>query len=473
MRAWLGTSEPSSSRRTLRSQALLGAKEAYDLLLLGQSKEATERFQRIKDTVAQNKSFFDSNFFSVVREYLAISYLRMGEQDNCVCRHGRDSCLFPISGSGVHTMTHGSRAAIKEYTEILHDNPKNLTARWLLNVAYMTLGEYPEQVPKSWLLPPELFKSEYDIKRFFDVAPQWGVGAPGLAGGCIIEDFDGDGYLDLMTSSSGLDKDRDQLRYFHNNGDGTFSERTAEAGLTGIIGGKNLIQADYNNDGFTDVLVLRGGGLLGKLGQQPLSLLRNNGDGTFDDVTEEAGLLAFHPTQTAAWVDYDNDGWLDLFVGVESSAVPYFELPLYQDFPMQKEQRCKLYHNNRDGTFTDVASEVGLGVVGYVKGVAWADYNNDACPICVFHRSMGHAFSSKIMGETERASGSSPRLPSSSPPRARCAGSGITTTTAGWTYLFPGILQPVVLTLRVRWLPVTWACRSRRNCRACIETIEA
>src|SRR5205085_1407855 len=87
----------------LRSQALLGAKEAYDLLLLGRSKEAAQRFQRIKDTVVQNRSLFDSNFFSVVREYLAISYLRMGEQDNCICQHGPDSCLFPIRSLGVHT----------------------------------------------------------------------------------------------------------------------------------------------------------------------------------------------------------------------------------------------------------------------------------------------------------------------------------------------------------------------------------
>lgn len=361
----------------LRNQTLLAAKEAYDLLLLGQSKEAARRFQRIKDIVVQNKSLFNNNFFSVVREYLAISYLRMGEQDNCISHHGADSCLLPISGSGVHTIKNGSRAAIKEYTEILNENPKNLTARWLLNIAYMTLGEYPENVPKSWLISPEVFKSEYEIKRFYDVAPQLGVDAPGLAGGCILEDFDGDGYIDIMVSSFGLDKERDQLRYFHNNGDGTFSDRTAEAGLTGIIGGMNLVQADYNNDGFPDVLVLRGGGLLGRLAQQPPSLLRNNGDGTFDDVTEKAGLLSLNPTQTAAWADYDNDGWLDLFVGVESSAVPYFELPLYQDFPKPKEQPCRLYHNNGDGTFTDVASEVGVAVVGYVKGVAWGDYNND------------------------------------------------------------------------------------------------
>ncbi len=79
----------------------------------------------------------------------------------------------------------------------------------------------------------------------------------------------------------------------------------------GLGGGLNLVQADYDNDGFIDVLVLRGA-WLGPSGEQPNSLLRNRGDGTFEDVTVEAGIATRHPTQTAAWGDYNNDGWLDL-----------------------------------------------------------------------------------------------------------------------------------------------------------------
>src|SRR5712692_5726261 len=179
----------------LRGQAFLGAKEAYDLLLSGRSREAVQQFQRIKDTVVR-----DSTFFSVVREYLAISYLRMGEQDNCLNQHGADSCLLPVHGSGIHTIENGSRGAMREYTEILNENPGNLTARWLLNLAYMTLGEYPKSVPETLLIPPDVFKSEHEMKRFYDVAPQLGVDASGLAGGCILEDFDGDGYIDIMVS---------------------------------------------------------------------------------------------------------------------------------------------------------------------------------------------------------------------------------------------------------------------------------
>lgn len=204
-------------RSDLRSQTLLAAQEAYSRLLLGGSAEAAQEFACIKDTVLQNPSAFDSNFLNLVREYLAISYLRLGEQENCICQHNSDSCLFPLRGSGVHSIRRGSHAAIGEYTEILNENPQNVTARWLLNIAYMTLGQYPDGVPKRWLIAPKVFQSEYEIKRFYNIAPQLGVDVRGLAGGCILEDFDGDGYLDLMVSSSGLDKQRDQLRYFHNN----------------------------------------------------------------------------------------------------------------------------------------------------------------------------------------------------------------------------------------------------------------
>jgi hypothetical protein len=110
------------------------------------------------------------------------------------------------------------------------------------------------------------------------------------------------------------------------------------------------MHADYNNDGRPDVLVLRGGWLR-KHGEYTMSLLRNNGDGTFDDVTEEAGLLALFPTQTAAWADYDNDGWLDLFVGRE-------------EYPGESHP-SSLYHNNGDGTFTDNAPQLDLTIWGW------------------------------------------------------------------------------------------------------------
>lgn len=293
---------------------------------------------------------------------LAIAYLRLGEQENCNDMHGQMSCIFPIKGSGVHMRKRGAEGAVREYTTLLEANPKDDLSRWLLNIAYMQLGRYPAQVPKQWLIPESRFASEYNIGNFPDVAPQANLLATEHSGGVIVDDFDGDGLLDVMLSSSGP---LDQLRFFHNNGDGTFSDRTRQAGLTGELGGLNIVETDYNNDGHPDVLVLRGG-WWGKFGEYPMSLLRNNGNGTFDDVTEEAGLLSAHPTQTAAWADFDNDGWLDLFVGHESKP----------DDPHPSQ----LFHNNHDGTFTEVGAANGLANLGYVKGVAWGDFNNDGRP---------------------------------------------------------------------------------------------
>ncbi len=327
---------------------------AKELLLAGDTEDAIADLERIEIEWnlegEQRKRFLD---------LMAISFLRLAEQENCIARHNADSCFVPIRGQGIHTLTRGSRGAIEYLAQALEHDPSDLASRWLLNIAYMTLGGYPDGVPQAWLIPERIFVSDEDFPRFYDAAGLIGLDVVGLAGGSIMEDFDGDGLLDIMASSWGLG---DQLRFFRNNGDGTFTDRTREAGLIGIVGGLNMTHADYNNDGHPDVLVLRGAWLF-EHGRHPNSLLKNNGDGTFEDVTEAAGVLSFHPTQTATWGDYDNDGWLDLFIGNESSR--------------HGVHLCELYHNNGDGTFTECAAEVGVAHVGYVKGAAFGDYNND------------------------------------------------------------------------------------------------
>jgi Flp pilus assembly protein TadD len=335
---------------------------AENLLRAGDSAAAVEELEKLRALAADKGIVLAPYFEKLVRDNLGIAYLRLGEQENCLMAHGQDSCLFPIRAAGVHQMTRGSEGAVREFSAALERNPQDLKARWLLNIAYMTLGRYPAEVPPKWLVASGLFDSEFDIGRFRDIAPVIGLSITGHSGGVVMEDFDGDGYLDLMVSSSGP---LDQLRFFHNNGDGTFSDRTREAGLTGELGGLNIICADYDNDGHPDLVVLRGG-WWGQNGKYPLSLLHNNGNGTFDDVTEKAGLLSFHPTQTAAWADFDNDGWLDLFVGHESNTT--------------ERHPSQLFHNNHDGTFTEVAESDGLAELGFVKGVAWGDFNNDGRP---------------------------------------------------------------------------------------------
>jgi hypothetical protein len=300
---------------------------------------------------------------------LALAYFRLGELQNCTWNHNSDSCIFPVKNEGVHKEQLGAAEAAKRYGELLSDPTTDLenalVYRWLLNICYMVLGKYPDGVPKQWLIPPETFKSDYDIGLFRDVAASRGVDAFGRAGGVILEDFDNDGHLDLMISHMGIEE---QLEYFHNNGDGTFTRMTEQAGLKGITGGLNLVQTDYNNDGCIDVFIPRGAWLHDK-GQVPSSLLRNNCDGTFTDVTAQAGLLNNYPTQTAVWADFNNDGLLDLFIGNEivRNKVPWPD----------RARNFRLYINNGDGTFTDVGPETGIELNGMLKGAAADDYDND------------------------------------------------------------------------------------------------
>ncbi len=347
---------------------------ALDLLNAGETEEAIAVFDRLVELAKKNDRSFWADNRLTFQTWQGLARLRLGEQQNCLTNHTTDSCLLPIQGKGVHQLQEGSRGAIKILSETLQEFPEDLKARWLLNIAYMTLGEFPDKVPPRWLIPTNAFAAEYPMKRFIDVAGAAGLDIYGLSGGSVMEDFDGDGLLDIMTTSIGL---RDPMHFFHNNGDGTFTDRTAEAGLTGEVGGLNLIQADYNNDGFMDVLVLRGA-WFGEEGHHPKSLLRNNGNGTFSDVTEEAGLLSLHPTQTAVWFDFNNDGWIDLYIGHESNGGDL--------------NACELYRNNGDGTFTECAASAGLANIAFVKGVTSGDYNNDGRPdlylSCKGHRNI-------------------------------------------------------------------------------------
>ncbi len=343
-------------------RALLLPKYAEQLVKAGETEEGIRQYEAVlalerKTGILAWKAGPGDRLMT-----LGVAYLRLGEQQNCLINHTSDSCIAPIQGSGIHKVQQGSRAAIGYFTRLLKADPQRYDARWLLNIAYMTLGEYPEHVPKAWLIPPDAFRSDYELKRFHDIAGGLGLDLNQLSGGTIIEDFDNDGYLDIMVSSVGTDH---QIRLFHNNGDGTFTDRTKEAGLIGQTGGLNILQADYNNDGYPDVLILRGA-WFGSQGHWPLSLLRNNGDGSFTDVTEQAGLLRFHPTQTAVWFDYNGDGWLDLFIGNESR--------------LEDVNPCELFRNNGDGTFTECARACGLDYVGFVKGIVSADFNNDGRP---------------------------------------------------------------------------------------------
>ncbi len=296
-----------------------------------------------------------------------VCWLRLGEKENCCARSSPESCILPLRGRALHELPEGSREAKECLLEVLRiappDSPMQMQAIWLLNIAAMTLGEYPAGVPAEHRIPPEYFASEERFPRFENVAPRLGLDTFSLSGGTVAEDFDLDGDLDLLVSRMETDG---PIRYWRNGGDGTFSDRTKAANLEGIFGGLNMVQADYDNDGWTDVLVLRGG-WFGTAGRHPRSLLRNNGDGTFTDAAFDAGLAdALWPSQTAAWGDFDNDGDLDLFVGNETTQA--------------LASPCQLFRNEGNGRFRDVAGAAGVTNDRFTKGCGWGDVDGDGFP---------------------------------------------------------------------------------------------
>lgn len=330
-----------------------------ELLRAGDSAEAVIEMEAALSLLEKSQAMISPDLLQQVRYQVAIAHLRDGENANCVhCING-ERCLFPIVGAGVHEKPEGSRLAAGLLEKVLDTDPNDVKSRWLLNIAYMTLGEYPDNVPARYLIPPERFEGvESPIGEFRNVAKPLGLGVLGCAGGVIVDDFDGDLDLDIFFSTWATDG---QLRYFRNNADGTFSDATEEANLTGIYGGLNLIQADYDNDGDLDVLVLRGAWLEDH-GRHPKSLLQNDGTGKFWDVSTDAGLADRHfPTQSASWGDYDLDGDLDLFVGNEG-------------FPSQ------LFENDGQGRFVNVSRQTNTAMLGSTKGCIFGDYNGDDYP---------------------------------------------------------------------------------------------
>ena len=212
-----------------------------------------------------------------------------------------------------------------------------------------------------------------------------------MAGGVAVFDYNNDGLLDIFAVNGaampGLVKQGEAQwnRLFRNNGDGSFTDVTEKAGLQGRGFNIGVAIGDYDNDGYQDIFVT---GVRGNI------LYHNNGDGTFTDVTEKAGLAQMDPLYGtmwavgAAWLDYDRDGRLDLFVVnyvvwdpvhepvCEKNGVPDYCYPrVYQGLPNS------LFHNNGDGTFTDVSTASGIRkVIGKGMGVAVADFNGDGWP---------------------------------------------------------------------------------------------
>ena len=178
-------------------------------------------------------------------------------------------------------------------------------------------------------------------------------------GGISAADYDNDGFYDLFIP------DGVESRLFRNRRDGTFEDVTAAAGLSGLDGVSVAVFADYDNDGFKDLFVSRT--------FRHNQLFHNRGDGTFEDVTARSGIGEDCCTTVASWGDYDNDGFLDLYVGRYLD--PRKKIPT--TFYARNGEPNQLYHNNGDGTFTNVTEEAGVGDTGLCLGSTWGDYDDD------------------------------------------------------------------------------------------------
>jgi len=321
----------------------------------GEFIQASAVLQKARE-ILENSSERASVELDHVIRLQGIAALRRAETENCVECGCYSSCIFPIQPRAVHSKRGGSTEAINYFMEYLRRHPNSIEERWLLNLAHMTLGQYPDKVPPQFLIPLKPFASEFDIGRFTDTADELGVNRLSMAGGAIMEDFNNDGLLDLALSTQDV---AGPMALYRNRGNGTFEDRTKGSGLDSQLGGLYCVQTDFNNDGHADIFVCRGGWTARP--QRP-SLLRNNGNGTFTDITEQAGLARPVASQVAAWADYDNDGLLDLFLGGETD-------------------RSLLYHNRGDDTFEEVAISAGVANAGSVcKGANWGDFDGDGYP---------------------------------------------------------------------------------------------
>ncbi len=247
--------------------------------------------------------------------------------------------------------------AVADGVEAMNANPANERARYWMWMASRSLGGYPDSVPVKHRMEAKTGYARTSI-QFEEIAAKIGLDKTSGGRGSAIFDYNNDGLMDIVLAAA-----YGGCSLYRNNGDGTFTDVSVGCGLDQCINAFSVTAGDYDNDGFVDLYVTRLGFYSGDG-----TLYHNNGDGTFTDVTAQAGVQHWGPTFTSAWVDYDCDGYLDLFITNNISGIFGPRVP------------NRLFHNNGNGTFTEVTETAGLHTVFPTIGSAWGDYDNDGYP---------------------------------------------------------------------------------------------
>ena len=310
---------------------------------------------------------------------LGLAEFRLGEADkaakrfeNIIQNYRRHSGAYYYLG--VYQLRHGDfEKAVANFKESLRLKPRDPETLWNLWTAYGELGGYPEELPEEFKIQREwkqegrveaggksgsrVFQSSnQDPKtetQLVNVASDLKMDKVDGGRGSAWGDYDNDGDLDIVAVGT-----YQPHALYRNNADGTFTNVAAEAGIADPRGGWGSLFADYDNDGYPDLYITRGGWS----GAAENTLYQNNGDGTFTDVTHAAGVADPQSSFCAAWADYDNDGYIDLYIA---------------DGVIGDGAANVLYRNNGDGTFTNTAERAGVANTGDSLGTAWGDYDKD------------------------------------------------------------------------------------------------